>query len=71
MQLLRELLEQAKLDDGDTSEVDDEVYLGPNYVPMVKPGPSGKGKNKKPPTTTKAMNSLIQTLWFYNNSDAS
>lgn len=55
----------------DDGSVDNEINLGPDYVPMVKPGSKGKGKNKTFPTTDKAENSLVQTLWFYNNSDAS
>lgn len=50
--------------------VDDEVNLGPDYVPMVKPGKNSKKKHGVP-ATDGAQNSLIQTLWFYNNSDAS
>lgn len=49
-------------------EVDNIVDVKPDYVPMHKPTKLSK---KKKPTTDKAENSLINTLWFYNNSDAS
>lgn len=63
------VLEDAQVkDDG---SVDNEINLGADYVPMVKPGGKGKGKNKTFPTTDAAQNSLVQSLWFYNNSDAS
>jgi hypothetical protein len=52
-----------------SEEVDDIVDVGSDYVPMVKPGKTSK--KKRQPTTTKAENSLINTLWFYGNSDAS
>ena len=42
----------------------------PLYVPLPQPS-TLKGKKKKIPSTDRAQNSLIQTLWFYNNSDAS
>lgn len=55
----------------DDGSVDNEINLGADYVPMVKPGSKGKGKAKTYPTTDAAENSLVQSLWFYNNSDAS
>lgn len=87
MELLRQLMEIARnfaperspSDKYNTHEtasviegVDDEVNLGADYVPMVKPGSKKTSKKKKAePSTDKAENSLINTLWFYNNSDAS
>ena len=65
------LHEDSKSEDEENNgQVDNEAIAGPDYVPMVKPGKSGKGK-KHEPTTDKAENSLINTLWFYNQSDAS
>lgn len=49
--------------------VDDIVSVGQDYVPMQKP--RRKIKKGKPPVTDRAANSLINTLWFYGNSDAS
>lgn len=49
--------------------VDDIVNTGPDYVPMQKP--RRKIKKGKVPTTDRAENSLINTLWFYGNADAS
>jgi hypothetical protein len=52
-----------------SEEVDDIVKVGSDYVPMKKPGKTSK--QKRHATTDKAQNSLINTLWFYGNSDAS
>lgn len=86
MELLRQLLEiadfAARTPSSDkyptttsavavSEEVNDIVDVGQDYVPMVKPGSTSKKKRRRPPTTDKAENSLINTLWFYNNSDAS
>lgn len=80
MQLLRELLSFPSSGDkyvpknaavAVSEEVSDIVDVGPDYVPMMKPGSTTKKKKRRPPTTDKAENSLINTLWFYNNSDAS
>jgi hypothetical protein len=49
--------------------VDAIVSTGPDYVPMQKP--RRKLKKGKEPTTDRAQNSLINTLWFYGNADAS
>lgn len=54
-----------------TEEVDDIVDLGPDYVPMQTPTKKVKKKARNQPTTDAAQNQLIQSLWFYNNSDAS
>lgn len=85
MELLRQLLEiadfVARTPSSDkyptttsavavSEEVNDIVDVGPDYVPMVKPGNASK-KKRRQPTTDKAENSLINTRWFYNNSDAS
>ena len=48
-------------------EVDNIVDIKPDYVPMQKPTKLSK---RKKPTTDKAENSLINSWWFYNNSDA-
>lgn len=54
-----------------TEAVDDIVDVG-SYVPLPKPGKKRKGKGKvTDPTTDRAMNSIINTQWFYQNSDAS
>ncbi len=80
MQLLRELLSFPALGDkyspknaavGVSEQVDNIVSVGQDYVPMVKPGHTSKKKKRQQPTTDRAENSLINTLWFYNNSDAS
>lgn len=80
MQLLRELLSIPSSGDKYTPKtaavavseaVNNIVSVGQDYVPMVKPGSTSKKKKRRPPTTDRAENSLINTLWFYNNSDAS
>lgn len=55
-----------------SEEIDNIVDTGPDYVPMQKPSTTSKSrkKAKRQPTTDQAQNSLINTIWFYNNSDA-
>lgn len=83
MQLLRELLQLATSRADSTEDcftlettmadkyaaesVDNIVDVGPDYVPMVKK----KAKKRRFPTSDRAENNLINTQWFYNNSDAS
>lgn len=70
--LMRKSPQQFIVRGGDTlvveAEVDDIVKNQTKYVRLPKPG---KKRNKKDfPVTTKAQNSLIQTLWAYQGADA-
>lgn len=84
MKLLRELLEIAAdrpSNDGDDSfafqtqqldkyaaeSVDNIADTNTEYVPLIKK----KAKKRRFPTSDRAENSLINTQWFYSNSDAS
>lgn len=79
MVFLKELLERSKhcniSSEADkylpqTEGVDDIVDTGrSDYVTLPKS--SGKKKKKTFPTTDSAENSLINTLWYYQNADAS
>jgi hypothetical protein len=65
MNLLRELLSKAPVQES----VDDITNGGETYVQL--PTDSKKKKKKKgAPTSDKAENSLINTIWHYNNADA-
>ena len=72
MGILKQLFE-SKLSSTDNGAIndfepsDDELPLS-----LPEPIPNGKRTDKKKrfPSTDKAQNSLIQTLWTYNNADA-
>jgi hypothetical protein len=42
-----------------------------DYVELPKPEPKGKKKRKTFPSSDSAENSLINTIWYYQNADAS
>lgn len=70
MRFLKELLEHDKYL-LQTEGVDAEITTNqPNYVQLPKPT-SKKKKKKSFPTSDSAENSLINTLWLYQNADAS
>jgi hypothetical protein len=79
MQLLRELLDFPKYRtisvEGDkyspcTEGVDDVIAGQEEYVQLPKSS-TKKKKKKSFPTTDSTENSLINTLWNYQNADAS
>lgn len=66
------LLFESKLSSTDNGAINDfEPSIDELPLALPKPNPNGKRSNKKRiPMTDKAQNSLIQTLWTYNNADA-
>lgn len=68
MQFLKELLEMSNLSEGTEDIIPDGSE---EYVQLPKPGINKKKKKKSFPTTDSAENSLINTLWKYQNADAS
>ena len=54
-----------------TEAVNDIVDDRENYVELPDVDEKPSKKKKRFPTSDKAENSLIQTLWFYQNADAS
>lgn len=78
MKLLRELLDAASSPNASDDKyqpqmegVDCIAASDRDYVPLPKPGKlKKKGKRSTQPSTDKAENSLINNIWFYNNSDA-
>jgi hypothetical protein len=51
-----------------SEEVNNIIDGGSDYMPMAKP--SKTSKKKRQPMTDKTQHSLVNTLWFYGNSDA-
>lgn len=75
MGFLQQIFENARIrgtgSDDDNGAVDDFLDINDRLeLPLPKTTPIGKGAKKQQPTTDAAQNSLIRTLWFYNNSDS-
>lgn len=71
MQFLKELMNSDKYSP-QAEGVEDVIPSGrEDYVDLPKPGVRGKKKKKSFPTTDPAENSLINTIWQYQNADAS
>jgi hypothetical protein len=70
MQFLKELINSDKYSQR-VEGVDDVIPSGrEDYVDLPKPGVKKKKKTVFP-TTDSAENSIINTLWQYQNADAS
>lgn len=71
MQFLKELLNRDKYP-LQTEGVQDVIPGEPeDYVDLPKTSGAKKKKKKSFPTTDPAENSLINTIWKYQNADAS